>query len=265
MENITPPTKLAITAQENEHEVEAVLSPCYPGYGATLANALRRVLLSSLPGSAVVAVKIRGVQHEFSTIEHVTEDVVEIIMNLKRLRVKTHSEEQQIIRLNVTGKKDVTGADFEKNSDVEITNPDQPIATLTHKDALLEMEVYIGHGVGYIPVEQQNKEDYDIGVIAIDSFFSPVKHVGTKISNVRVGKRTDYDKVVFSIITDGTITAEDALKRSGEILVEQFAAVQALAAGEEVVASIEGDIEEEPAEEVAEEAEEKEEETTDES
>ncbi|MBT6301593.1 MAG: DNA-directed RNA polymerase subunit alpha, partial [Candidatus Jacksonbacteria bacterium] len=220
MENITPPTKLTITPLENEFEVEAVLSPCYPGYGSTVANALRRVLLSSLPGSAIIAVKIRGVQHEFSTIEHVTEDVVEIIMNLKRLRVKTHTDEQHILRLNVTGKKEVTGADFEKNSDVEVTNPAQPIATLTSKDANLEMEVYIGHGVGYIPVEQQIKDEYDIGVIAIDSFFSPVKHVGSKIENVRVGKRTDYDKVKFNIITDGTITAEDALKRSGEILVE---------------------------------------------
>ncbi|MBT6301446.1 MAG: DNA-directed RNA polymerase subunit alpha, partial [Candidatus Jacksonbacteria bacterium] len=150
-------------------------------------------------------------------------------------------------------------------SDVEVTNPAQPIATLTSKDANLEMEVYIGHGVGYIPVEQQIKDEYDIGVIAIDSFFSPVKHVGSKIENVRVGKRTDYDKVKFNIITDGTITAEDALKRSGEILVEQFKAVQALASGEEVVASIEGDNEQEPEEEPEAEAAEEKEAETDES
>lgn len=228
MEHITPPKQWSVSVKEGTdgHTSEAVISPCYPGYGQTVANALRRVLLSSLPGWAVIAVKIRGIQHEFSTIEHVKEDVVEILMNLKRLRVKAHAKGQHTISLSVSGKKQVTAADFERNPEVEVANPDLTIATLTHKDAKLEMEVYIGEGRGYIPVEQQNKDDYDIGVIAVDAFYSPIKHVGFVIENVRVGKRTDFDKIRFAIVTDGTIDAQEAVHQASAMLVDQFQAIQ---------------------------------------
>ncbi|HLD19797.1 MAG TPA: DNA-directed RNA polymerase subunit alpha [Patescibacteria group bacterium] len=230
MEHIIPPKQCVITPTSGTdgHTNEVVVSPCYPGYGPTIANALRRVLLSSLPGWAVVAVKIRGVLHEFSTIEHVKEDVVEILMNLKRLRVKAHSQERHVISLSISGKKNVTAGDFEHNPEVDIANPELAIATLTHKDAKLEMDVYVDFGAGYVPVEQQKKDDYDIGVIAIDAFYSPVKHVGYIIENVRVGKRTDFDKIIFTVVTDGTIDAKEAFQQSSSVLVEQFQAVQSM-------------------------------------
>ncbi|HLD20291.1 MAG TPA: DNA-directed RNA polymerase subunit alpha [Patescibacteria group bacterium] len=233
MEHITVPKQCTITPKPETggHTNEVVISPCYPGYGPTIANALRRVLLSSLPGWAPVAVKIRGVQHEFSTIEHVKEDVVEMLMNVKRLRVKAHSQEQHTLSLSVSGKKNVTAADFERNPEVEIGNPELSLATLTHKDAKLDMDVYINFGVGYVPVEQQKKDDYDIGVIAVDAFYSPVKHVGYVIENIRVGKRTDFDKILFTLVTDGTLDAREALQQASTILVGQFQAVLNITTG----------------------------------
>ncbi|OGY69650.1 MAG: hypothetical protein A3B94_02180 [Candidatus Jacksonbacteria bacterium RIFCSPHIGHO2_02_FULL_43_10] len=149
-------------------------------------------------------------------------------MNLKRLRVKAHSQERHVISLSISGKKNVTAGDFEHNPEVDIANPDLAIATLTHKDAKLEMDVYVDFGAGYVPVEQQKKDDYDIGVIAIDAFYSPVKHVGYIIENVRVGKRTDFDKIIFTVVTDGTIDAKEAFQQSSAVLVEQFQAVQSM-------------------------------------
>ena len=198
------------------------ISPLMPGYGATIANPLRRVLLSSLEGSAVTSIKIKGVDHEFSTVSGVMEDVIQIILNIKRIRFKLHSEEPVKITLNVKGEKEVTAADIKTTSAVEVINPDQHIATLTDKKAEFEMELDIERGVGYVPVEQRQKDKLAIGAIAVDAIFSPVRMVNFTVENVRVGQRIDYNKITIDIETDGSIEPEEALKKASEILVKHF-------------------------------------------
>lgn len=221
MEEITLPSKIEIKAKAG-HQAEVIIEPCYPGYGTTLGNALRRILLSSLPGAAVTAVKIKGVQHEFSTIDYVKEDVVEIILNLKLLRLKIFSDEPQLLKLKVKGEKDITAGDFESNSEVEIVNPKLPLVTLTDKNAEFEMEVWVARGRGYVPVEGREKEKMELGMIAIDSIFTPVKNVNFQVENVRVGQMTNYDRLILEISTDGTISPPEALKMSAKILVDHF-------------------------------------------
>lgn len=194
----------------------------YPGYGTTIGTAIRRVLLSSLEGSAVTRVKIKGVQHEFSTIEGVAEDVVNIILNLKQLRFKNFSTEPQVATLKVKGEEDVNGGDFRLTSELELANPDTHIATLTSKQSELEMEITIEKGIGYDPVERRKKEKLSIGEIMMDAIFNPVKKVSLAIENTRVGDRTDFDKVIIGIETDGTITPEEAFKQANDILVKTF-------------------------------------------
>ena len=204
---------------------EVVIEPCYPGYGTTIGNALRRVLLSSLPGSAVCAVKIQGIQHEYDTLDHVKEDVVEIMMNLKKLRVQSHSDEPIVLDLHVKGEKVVTAADIKKNSDVDIASKDLVIATLTDKKAEINMEITIKKGIGYEPVEERVIDMKEIGLLQIDSIFSPIANVGFDIGSVRVGQRTDYEKIVLNITTDGTMKAEEAVMKAVGILQEQFTAI----------------------------------------
>ena len=190
------------------------ISPLMPGYGATIANPLRRVLLSSLEGAAITSVKIKGVDHEFSSIPGVLEDLIEVILNVKKIRFKLH--------VDVKGEKAVTAADIKLSSDVELINEDQHIATVTDKKMGLSMELEIEKGIGYVPVEQRQKEKLAIGVIAVDAIFSPVKLVNFKIENVRVGQRIDFNKVVMEVETDGSIEPEEALKKASEILVDHF-------------------------------------------
>jgi len=198
------------------------ISPLISGYGATIANPLRRVLLSSLEGAAVTAIKIKNVDHEFTTVPGVLEDVIQIILNVKKIRFRSHSEEPVKVSLRVKGDKKVTAADIKATSDVEIINPDQHIATLTDKKADFEMELDIEKGVGYVPVEQRQKDKLAIGVIAIDAIFSPVRMVNFTVENVRVGQRIDFNKIIIEIETDGSIEPEEALKRASEILVKHF-------------------------------------------
>lgn len=198
------------------------ISPLMPGYGATIANPLRRVLLSSLEGAAVTSVKIKGVDHEFSSIPGILEDVVEIILNIKKIRFKLHGDGPVKLTLSVKGESDVTAADIKLTSDVDLINEDQHIATLTDKKTELNMELEIEKGIGYVPVEQRQKDKLAIGVIAVDAIFSPVKVVNFKIENVRVGQRIDFNKVVMEIETDGSIEPEEALKQASEILVDHF-------------------------------------------
>ncbi len=221
MENITLPNQITTNEIEENHS-EIVVSPCYPGYGTTLGNALRRVLLSSLPGGAITAVKIKGVDHEFSSLENVKEDIVEIILNLKQVTLKIHSDEPQELTLKVKGDKKVTAGDFDKNADVEITNPKLHLATITDKNTEFEMSVMVNTGMGYVPVENREKEKLDVGYISIDAIYTPVKNVNFKSEHVRVGKQTNYDKLTLDIITDGTISPEEAFKASANILVDHF-------------------------------------------
>jgi len=199
-----------------------IVEPCFHGYGTTLGNALRRVLLSSLPGAAVVAVKIKGVSHEFQAVENVKEDVLEIILNLKSLRLKCFSEEPVKLFLKADGLKSVTGKDIEPNADVEIVNPEIKLATLTDPKARFEMELTVSRGRGYSPTEERVNENLEIGTLAIDALFSPVRNVGYRVENTRVGEITNYDKLIMTIETDGTILPEEAVRESAKTLIDFF-------------------------------------------
>lgn len=199
-------------------EIEAL----YPGYGITIGNVFRRVLLSSLPGAAVTQIKIKGAQHEFSTIPGVLEDLINIMLNLKQLRFKIFTQEPQKATLKVKGEKKVKGSDFKFPSQVELINKDCHIATLTDKKAELEMEIQIEKGLGYEPAERRKKEKLEIGTIALDAIFTPVRRVSYQIENMRVGERTDFDRLRLEIETDGTITPEEAFSQASEVLINHF-------------------------------------------
>ncbi|MDH4078712.1 MAG: DNA-directed RNA polymerase subunit alpha [Nitrospira sp.] len=191
------------------------------GFGTTIGNALRRILLSSLTGAAVTTVKIEGVVHEFSTIAGVTEDVTAIILNIKSLRLALHTDKPKTIRLKKKGPGEAKGSDILHDGDVTILTPDLHIATLD-KDATLDIEMTIKHGRGYVPAERNKEEGLPIGVIAIDSIFSPIKRVNFYVENARVGRMTDYDKLTMEIWTDGTISPRDALSTGAGILREHL-------------------------------------------
>ncbi len=244
MEEILLPSKINWTEGDEDNKFTLTVEPCYYGYGTTLGNALRRVLLSSLPGAAVTAVKIEGASHEFSGMDNVKEDVLEIILNLKEMRMKVHSDERVRLSLSAKGDKKVTAADIDPNADVEIANPDLVIATLTDKKAELNMEIIVEKGRGYVPVEEREEEKPELGTIAVDAVYSPVREVGYRVETARVGDVTNYDKLVMDIETDGTITPQEAVEQSVKILLDHFS----LLAGPEAV-------EEAPVEEATEEEE----------
>lgn len=204
----------------------------YPGYGMTLGNTLRRVLLSSLEGAAVTLVKIKGVSHEFSTIPGVAEDVVEILLNMKQLRFAVHSDEPQRVTISVHGEKPVTGKDIECPSQVEVVNPTLHIATVTDKKATFEAELTIEKGFGYVPVESRKKDKLEVGAIALDAIFTPIRKINYEVENMRVGERTDFDRVRFTIETDGTIDPEEAFTKAAQILVEQFQEIVSVSGSE---------------------------------
>ncbi|HEY6736763.1 MAG TPA: DNA-directed RNA polymerase subunit alpha [Candidatus Saccharimonadia bacterium] len=207
---------------EDGNKATFVIEPLYSGYGMTLGNSLRRVILSSLGGAAVTAVKIDSVSHEFSTIDGIKEDVVEIILNLKKLRFRVYSDEPQFLVLTASGKGEVTGANIKTSSDVEIVNPEQIIATLDTNQVKLGMEIKVEKGRGYVPVENREGEKLEVGMIAVDALYSPVQRVRYSVENTRVGQVTDLDRLVIEIETDGTITPHDAIRQASEILVEHF-------------------------------------------
>lgn len=197
-----------------------VIEPLERGYGTTLGNSLRRVLLSSLPGAAVTSVKIEGVLHEFSTIPNVVEDTTEIILNLKQIIIKYDGTERKIIRIEQSGPKDVTAGDIARDAEIEILNPELHIAALD-KGARLEMELTVERGRGYVSADQQpHKNDDIVGLIPIDSIYTPVKRVNYTIDTARVGKRTDYDKLILEVWTNGSINPEESVSFSAQILIE---------------------------------------------
>lgn len=232
MENFLLPSKVEFHSGEQEHTGSIVITPCYHGYGTTLGNALRRVLLSSLPGSAVEYFKVKGTQHEFTTIEGVKEDVVEIMLNLKQLAVKVFSDEPVVLNLVKKGVGPVTAADIEANSNVEIVNKDLFICTVT-KAKTLEMEITVGKGRGYKPVEEKDRQNYDLGTIVVDSVYTPVKDVGYHVEYTRVGDITNYEKLTINIETNGTMSPRSAMSQATEILMNHFTVI-AEGAGKEV-------------------------------
>ncbi|MDD4568754.1 MAG: DNA-directed RNA polymerase subunit alpha [Tepidanaerobacteraceae bacterium] len=197
------------------------LEPLERGYGTTLGNSMRRVLLSSLPGAAVTSIKIEGAQHEFSTIPGVTEDTTEIIMNIKGLAVMMHSDEPKLLRIEAQGEGEIKAGDIITDADVEILNPDLHIATL-EKDAKLFAELTLERGKGYVTADRNKKPNQPIGVIAIDSIFTPVHKVNFNVEHTRVGQRTDYDRLMMEIWTNGTIKPDDAVSAAAKILIEHF-------------------------------------------
>lgn len=218
LEPLLLPNKIQFVRGDRPHEGVLVVEPCAQGYGTTLGNALRRVLLSSLAGAAVIAVRIKGVDHEFSTAPHVKEDILEIILNLKLLRAKVFSDEPVKLSLSVKGGRAVTAADFSKDALVEIVNPDLHIATLTDSSASFDMEVWIGKGRGYRPTEERLKEKLELGTIAVDALYSPIVNVSYKVEATRVGDKTDYDKLILKVETDGSLDPVDAVNQGVGIL-----------------------------------------------
>jgi DNA-directed RNA polymerase subunit alpha len=207
----------------------------YPGYGHTLGNSLRRIILSSLPGAAITSVKIDGVSHEFSTIEGVKEDVIAILLNLKKVRIKVSTDEPQIISLNISGTKEVTAGDLEIPGQIEILNPELVIATVTDKNATLKAEMTVQQGLGYVSKDDLQKDRVDIGTIALDAVFSPIRRVNYEVEKMRVGDRTDFNRLRLFIETDGTITPREVLERSIAIMIEQLKAIVGFKEEEEPV------------------------------
>jgi DNA-directed RNA polymerase subunit alpha len=218
------------------------IEPLERGFGVTLGNALRRVLLSSLPGAAVAAVKIEGVQHEFSTITGIKEDVPEVLLNLKQMRFKIHSDTPKMALFDARGKSDIKAGDLKADADVEILNPELHIATL-NKDGEFRAEVEIGAGRGYVSAENQATQDRPIGVLPLDSMFSPVTKVNFEVENTRIGQRIDYDKLTLEIWTDGSIIPSDALAYGAKILKDHFALFVHFE--EEIVEEVEEEVDEE--------------------
>ena len=210
MIEIEKPTIECIYSNEDPNYGKFVVEPLERGYGTTLGNSLRRILLSSLPGVAVTSVKIDGILHEFSTIPGVKEDVTEIILNLKKLAVKLNGENTKRVLINAIGPKEVTAADILGDSDVEIFNPELHIATL-EENATLIMEINLARGRGYVPAEMNKDENTPISVIPTDSIFTPVRKVNFTVENTRVGQVTDYDRLVLEIWTDGSVTPSEGV------------------------------------------------------
>lgn len=198
-----------------------IIEPLERGYGTTLGNSLRRVLLSSLPGTAVTSIKIAGIQHEFSTISGIKEDVTEIVLNIKRVIVRLHSDEPKTVYIEASGEGEVTAGDIKADAEVEILNPELHIATLG-PDASLSMELTLDHGRGYVPADKNKNPQAPIGTIPVDSIYTPVLKVNYAVENTRVGNQTDYDKLTIEVWTDKTITPRDALSLGAKVLVDHF-------------------------------------------
>ncbi len=221
------PTKAKLVFEDKKNNIAVFeIDKLYRGWGTTLGNALRRVLLSSLAGAAITAVKIKGVSHEFSTIPGVKEDVVEIMLNLKRIRLRIIGKEEEKLFLKVKGKGEVKAGDIKKNANVKIINPEEKIATITDNKTTLEMELTVQKGIGYEPVEQRKTTKVPIGTILLDAIYSPIKKVGYEVEDVRVGKRTDFNKLRLSIQTDGSISPTEALLEASELLLEHFSLIK---------------------------------------
>ena len=222
--NIVLPSKPRIVKEEGftgTYEIDGL----YPGYGHTLGNSLRRIILSSLPGAAITGIKIAGVSHEFSTLPGVKEDVVTIILSLKRVHIALHTDEPQTLTLKVKGPHKVTAADIEHPGQVTILNPEQHIAILTEKGAELSMEIKVEKGLGYIPKEILQKDRVEIGQITLDAIFSPIRRVNYEVENMRVGNRTDFNRLKIFIETNGSLTPNNALEKAIEVMISQLKAI----------------------------------------
>lgn len=221
--HIALPSKPRVVS-ESENSGSYEIDGLYPGYGYTLGNSLRRIVLSSLPGAAVTHVKIPGISHEFSTIEGVKEDVVTMLLNIRRIRLKILTDEPQTVTLSIKGPRSITAADLKAPGQVEILNPEQHIVEVTGKVSL-ELELRAERGLGYVSKETHQKERVDIGTIALDAIFSPIRRVNYEVENMRVGDRTDFNRLRMFIETDGTISPREALESSIETMIHQLKSI----------------------------------------
>jgi DNA-directed RNA polymerase subunit alpha len=228
--HITLPSKPRIVSEDGMQGIYEIDS-LYPGYGHTLGNSLRRIILSSIPGAAVTQVRIEGVAHEFATLEGVRETVMEVLLNLKRVHFVLHGDEPQVISLSAKGPGQITAKEFKLPSQVEIKNPEQYIAELSGKGTF-ELEATIERGLGYMPREVLTKEKADIGTIALDANFGPVRRVNYEVDNMRVGDRTDFNRLRILIETNGTIAPREAFEQSIEMMIHQLSAVIGFQEGE---------------------------------
>jgi DNA-directed RNA polymerase subunit alpha len=222
--NVALPSKPRVVKEEDNSGVFEI-DGLFPGYGHTLGNSLRRIILSSLTGAAITTVKIDGVPHEFATLDGVQEDVVTILLNLKRLRLTMTTDEPQTLTLSVTGAKQVTGADIQTVGQVEILNPEQYIAEITDKNTTLSMELTVERGLGYVSREAREEGKADVGTIALDATFTPIRRVNYEVENMRVGDRTDFNRLRIFVETDSTMTPRQALEKSIEIMIHQLKAI----------------------------------------
>ena len=210
------------------------ISGLYAGYGHTLGNSLRRIILSSIPGAGITSVKIEGVPHEFSKINGIKEDVITILLNLKKVRFKMNTDESQTLKLSISGMANVTASDIDAPSQVEIMNKKEHIATLTSKESRLNIEFTVEKGLGYVSREELKKDKVGIGTIVLDAVFTPIRKVNYEVDNMRVGDRTDYNKLIISVETDGSITPAEALKKSIETMIHHLKAIIGFQEKEEV-------------------------------
>ncbi len=243
------PSKPRVVTEEDTKGVYEI-DGLYAGYGHTLGNSLRRVVLSSLPGAAITTVKIEGINHEFSTIPGIKEDLILILLNLKQVRFKMHGDEPQTATLQIKGVKKVYAGDFKMPSQLEILNKDKLIVTLTSKTSQLNMEVTVEKGLGYVPREILKKEKVEVGTLMLDAIFTPIRRVNYEVENMRVGERTDYNRLRFFIETDGSIAPREALETAVKILIKQLNAVVDIAEEKEVQKEIETEKEEAKTEDV---------------
>lgn len=221
--DILLPSKLKVVhedAKKGSYEIEGL----YPGYGHTLGNSLRRIILSSIPGSAMTAVNISGVEHEFSTVPGMREDVISFILNLKKVRFHSTSSEPQVVTLKIKGPKTVTAKDIVTSGQVEVMNPEQHLCELVGKEELVA-EITVENGIGFVTKDQRTKEKVSIGSIFVDAAFTPIRKVSYEVEKMRVGDRTDYNKIILSVETDGSLTAREAVERSLSVMIQQCSAV----------------------------------------
>lgn len=255
MDKISLPTQVTFESGKEKNESIVSIQPCHPGFGTTLGNALRRVLLSSLPGAAITAFKLKNAPHEFTAVPGIQEDVVELSLNLKQVRMHVFSDEPVELELKAKGEVVVTAADITANSNVKIVNPDQVICTLTSKSAEVDMKIIVEKGRGYVPTEMREGKQLEVGMIAIDAIFTPIRNVGFHIDNVRVGQMTNYENLMLAIETDGTMTPQEALNQASNVLIDHYqfivgAAGSATPVAEESTESVDteeaGEVDEKP-------------------
>ena len=216
------PTPKVDYAELSDTYGKFIVEPLDRGFGVTLGNSLRRMLLAAISGAAVTSVKIDGVLHEFSTISGVVEDVTQIVLNLKELTLRLYTDKPKLLRLDVKGKKDVTAGDIQEDPEMQILNPTLHLATLDKRESRLAMEIVVERGKGYVPAERHRRSEHVIGVIPIDSIFSPVQKVNYAVEDTRVGHATDLDRLVLEIWTDGSVRPEEALQEASRLLIDHF-------------------------------------------